>query len=368
MKKIDLRFLITAICSIVALALVLFLASKVKIQMGLKITHTEDSFISEGELYSPIDGLNENDGFQTALELEIGLNLTKLTYPSEINELIEDDDINLIDEFNKLYFTESESYDVDTLLKDEYFLDRLYELTQIILKKNNTKYYNQRLFEIESLRNVTCQPHSLVISAQSIGLEIKPLEFIEYFIGDVPELKNEYKALIEYAKTYGDWTQSYIDNNKLYQIAGTFVYGVNIYPAVKESDYVLKFGYKSLNWIYEYIQTYGTGVLISTYLPYLVKDNWKEEDKLKLKGGHVVYLRDVLQLKIKEDNKIYRKFLGVILEDPFGNSNTDYDLLDGHGNILPINKFKQCVKTEYTDKRRSYHSDEEIRVMYWVYK
>ena len=368
MKKTDIKFLITAICAVVALALTLFLASKIKIQMGLKITHVDDKFINEGELYAPINGLKENDGFQNALELEIGLNLTKLTYPSELNETIEDDDIELLKAFNNLYFTNTNKTDLESLLEDQYFLDRLYELTQIILKKNNTKYYNQRLFEINELKNVTCQPHSLVISAQSIGLEVEPLEFIQYFRGEIPDLQNEYKALVEYAKTYGNWTKSYIDNKTLYQIAGTFVYGVNMYPIIKQSEYELKFNYKSLTWIYDYINNYGTGVIISTYLPYLVKTDWEEEDKLKLKGGHVVYLRDVLKLKIIEKGRIYNKFLGVIIEDPFGNPNTDYNLLDGHGNILPINKFKQCVKTEYTDKRRSYHSDEDIRVMYWTKK
>lgn len=368
MKKLDIRFLITAICSIVVLALVLFLASKVKIQMGLTITHTEDSFLSEGELYAPIDGLNENDGFQTALELEIGLNLTKLTYPSEINELIESDDIALIDEFNNLYFTEMNNYDIDILLKDQYFLDRLYEITQVILKKNNTKYYNQRLFEIESLRNVTCQPHSLIISANTLGLEIKPYDFIQYFRGKIPELDKEYNAMITLAESYGKWTKSYINDRTLYQIAGIFAYGVNLYPIVRDSDYELKFSYKSLSWIYEYIENHGTGVLISTFLPYLVRNDWIPDDRLTLKGGHVVYLRDVLLLKIKEGDKIYRKFLGVLLEDPFGNSNTDYDLLDGHGVILPIDKFKQCVKTKYTDKKKSYYSDEDIRVMYWIEK
>jgi hypothetical protein len=186
----------------------------------------------------------------------------------------------------------------------------------------------------------------------------------------IPELQNEYNAMVNLAISYGKWTKSFINDRTLYQIAGIFAYGVNLYPVIKESDYQLKFSYKSLSWIYEYIQIHGTGVLISTFLPYLVYSDWNPntDNRLEFKGGHVVYLRDVLLLKIKEDDKIYRRFLGVIIEDPFGNPNTGYELLDGHGSILSIDKFNTCVKTRYTDEKKVYYSDEDIRVMYWIKK
>lgn len=369
LKKIDKKYLISTVISIVILALSVIFSNKVKLQMELSVKHTEkilSEFVREENLYKKNINLNEKDGINSILELEHSINLTKLNYPSNINSKIEEDDLKLIKEFNSLYFIDNENIDLNNLLKDISFLNRLYELTTKILKTNGTIYLNQRESSDPSIAYNSCMPYSASISLNTLGIETDPDELTHYFKGELKDYNIQYKTIQNYArKNFGNWVNKYINNNKLYQISDILKFGINIHPDVVNSAFIMKFGYKDINWIYDYIQSKNIGVVISTYLPYLVRKNWGITNRKKLKGGHAVYLRDVLKLKIKEKDSIREEILAVIIQDPFGNPNTKYNLLDGHGVLLPIDKFNLCVKTDYTDNRKPYSSDSKIRVLYW---
>jgi hypothetical protein len=370
MKKIDKKSLITSIISIVLLILSLVFSNKVKLKMELSVLHTESSIVIEkdNKLYKPIDGLNEKDGINDVLEIELALNNTKLYYPNVVNNKIEEDDIKLIEEFNDFYFIDKE-VDTEDILKDVNFLNRLYELTTKIIKRNDTKYLNQRLSSDPKIAYNSCVPYSATIGLQTLGIDINPDDLTHYFKGELKEYALQYHSIVDYAvRNYGNWIETYVRDRKLYQIFGVLKYGINIHPKVMKSKYYLKFGYKNINWIENYINKNNTGLVISTFLPYLVDNKWEPENKTKFKGGHAVYLRDILSLNIKENDYTSKEILGVILQDPFGNPNTNYDLLDGHGVLLRIDKFQKCVKTDLTDNRKFYSSDDEIRVLYWDLK
>ena len=367
-KKNNYRSIVLCILSIVLVVTSFIFIKKVKVQFDLSIKPVDAEYGKDLYFADPIDTYksfnNYSYPFETILQLEIGADSTKIGFPFNLDNTLSDEEKLSLDSINELYFSDKE-LDIDKILADEVFLKKINVLVYELSKRNNTKYFSQLDMTDPSLRFITCIPNSASILLNSAGLDITPEEITEYMMGNIPEYNKEYLNILDYVKlNYGNSLNQYIEDKKLYQIFWVFAYGMNIYPKIKNSDYKLCVSYIDIDKIYEYIDKRNIGMVISTYLPYLIHTDWEPNDRLSLKGGHAVYIRDVLKLKVIENGVSKYRIIGVVIEDTFGNPNSYYETNDGHGIVIPIDKFKKCIKTEYTDTRKSYSSDSKIRVMY----
>ena len=314
--------------------------------------------------YRKIDNINTIDGINTIEELKVFLNNTKLDFPIRENNRWLDSDINYMNKYYSLYdkcYTLEDFKEVNLVLNNIVFNSRSMLTLQLIVNKNGMPFYSQRLLSNPDYWYVTCVPTSFsMIYETATEKYIDPVHITDFFRGKLISAIDEYNKIISYAKTYGSWIDKYIREKKLYQISGVFIYGINLYldRYFPDIPYDLDLDYVSKNWMITYIENTHLPILIATYLPSLVRSGWTVR-----KNGHATVLRDFLY---NIDNKTgYLNLIGVILQDPFGNPNTSYKLLDGHGIILSMEHFNTAIKSQKDDFKNSLWADPNIfRVMY----
>jgi len=222
-------------------------------------------------------------------------------------------------------------FDINTVI-DDGFINRIEYMHEQLIYRIDWKYINQRT--VPKIGNVVCVPSSAVFLLNALDCDVTIYDVLKYFTDN--------KKINDYArKLFGDWINEYIKNNKLYQITGTFTYGLNLlleehYP---DFQYRIDYDYWSVNEIADYVESFG--LMSATFLP-----NWVLKGERT--GGHMVVI-----------SKVYRDFEGNViafgLNDPFGNPNVKYKNdrgWDGKNVIISIDDMLTVMKSYRDDHNR----------------
>ncbi len=289
------------------------------------------------DAFSVIDDTNIvlDDGLNN-LEIEEALDNHKYSYKTIIDGNLSDQKEN-IKRFNRVWGIE-QGIDVD-----DDFINRLSYTHRQHIYRIDWKYFNQR--SVPKTGNVICVPSSATFLLNALGYKVEVEELIAFF--------SDNKEINEYAREmFGKWIESYIIEEKLYQITGIFAYGLNLYleKYYPKCLYELDYGYWNINDIAEYVEKFG--LMSATYLPHWVL-------KGERTGGHMIVI-----------SKVYRDFNGNLIafgiNDPFGNPNVKYADLrgwDGKNVIISIDDMKIVMKSYRDDHQRG--SKDLYRVLFF---
>jgi hypothetical protein len=220
----------------------------------------------------------------------------------------------------------------DNLIPSSDFISRLAHTHRQHIYRMKINFFNQR--EIPEIGNVICVPSSATFLIEALGYDIQVMDIVNHFAES-----EEIKAFAR--KSFGGWIEYYIQKNKLYQITGTFTYGLNHFMETYNPDfpYKLDYDYWTLEEIAEYVDKFG--LMSATYFPSWVLREERE-------GGHMIII-----------TKVYRDFEGHIIafgiNDPFGNPNVSYRGMrgwDGKNIIIGIDDMITVMKSYRDDHGR----------------
>ncbi|KYC51950.1 MAG: hypothetical protein AMQ22_01085 [Candidatus Methanofastidiosum methylothiophilum] len=309
-------------------------AIKQQVESGNKHTLSlkEDAFSVIDDTSIVLD-----DGFND-FEIEEALNNHKYDEKGIIDGDFKDQKNN-IKKFNRVWGIEE---GISTNIDDD-FIDRLTYTHKQHIYRINWNYFNQRSVPI--IGNVICVPSSAVFLLNALGYNVEIDELLSFFTNN--------KQINDYARSVFDkWIESYIKGNKLYQITGTFTYGLNLFIETYYPDcyYRIDYDYWSIEGIAEYVEKFG--LMSATFLPHWVL-------KGERTGGHMVVI-----------SKVYRDFEGNIIafgiNDPFGNPNVGYKGSrgwDGKNIIISLDDMRIVMKSYRDDHNKG--SKELYRVLYF---
>lgn len=275
-------------------------------------------------------------------EIESILNRYKFGYESEEDGKLEDSKKNAVT-FESLFgFDINPNKIIDEIVTGKFIL-RLAHIWNQHTYQLDLEYFNQR--NVPEVGNIICVPTSAMILLSGLGYDINISEILDFFRYD--------EELINFVRTnFGSWIEKYIHNEKLYQITGVFVAGMNIYlnRHYPKFQYELEYNYWDIDKIINYIEHYG--LMVSTFFPNYVT-------KGKRTGGHMITI-----------TKVYRDFNGIVIafgiNDPYGNPNADYKGYlgwDGEDVIVSYDMMLKVMKSYHDDHQRG--SKYLYRVLYF---